>query len=93
MSISIVKLTTGEEVITDLDLKEDTYIFKKAARIVETREGVGLIPYALYAKDEWLHIDKKFVLYIAQPHDDIAAGYNEQFGNGLTLPKQNLFLG
>lgn len=95
--IKILKLVTGEELLGDADevanqLNQIKFTKPCILQIVPSRSnpeqyGMALIPYASYAKDHTIMVDKDFVVWEQEPVDEIRNQYNSMFGNGIVLAK------
>ena len=90
--IQYAKLTTGDEVIADIEKAEENYVFSSPARIVFTQQGIGLLPFNPFMKEkDKIIIATQHVVYTAEIEDEIKNAYNEKFGNGLFLPSSLSF--
>ena len=66
--MKIVRLTTGDEVICNVEETENSVAISDAFSMVATEPGkIGFIPFMAYAKDEQFVIDKQFVVMIVDP--------------------------
>lgn len=88
MTVRIVRLTSGEEVIADVKHEDGVYHLEKAALILPTGQGsIGLMPWMPYADQEGgIDIRESFVAFDIKPHDELINEYNTAFGNGLVVP-------
>ena len=85
MDIKLVKLVTGEELVTGLDIDGDTYKLKNAAIIILSQEGVGMMPLCPFGKDGTVEINVSHVIYVAEPETEIRNAYNSKFGSGIEI--------
>lgn len=95
--IKILKLVTGEELLGDADevanqLNQIKFVKPCIIQLVPSRSnpeqvGIALIPYASYAKDHTIMIDKDSVVWEQEPVNEIRNQYNSIFGNGIVLAK------
>ena len=74
--IQLLRLTSGEEIIADVDLNgidTDTIILKDAIVLIPAGEGkIGFMPFMPYTKaKEGLEIDQKFVMFMVDPVDSL----------------------
>jgi hypothetical protein len=74
--IQLLRLTSGEEIIADVDLNgidTDTIILKDAIVLIPAGEGkIGFMPFMPYTKaKEGLEIDQKFVMFMVEPVKDL----------------------
>lgn len=95
--IKILKLVTGEELLGDVDeianqLNQLKFVKPCILQLVPSRNnpeqvGMALIPYATYAKDHTIMVDKDSVVWEQEPMDELRNQYNSIFGNGIVLAK------
>jgi hypothetical protein len=50
-----------------------------------SREGVGMMPYAPFAKDQKMTINKSHIVAYGEPDDEIKNAYNSKFGSGIVV--------
>lgn len=94
MSLKLVKLISGEEVIGDdvtTDLNAGTVALQNCVAIVlnPTKDGItyGFMPWGSLTKDDKvIGLDK--IIYTATPNDELKNGYNSMFGGIVTPGKQ-----
>ena len=92
--IRILKLTTGEEIIGDIDeshgeitVKKPCYIQLVPSRNNPEQPAMALMPYAAYTKDHRVVIDVSNVVWVEEPITDLYNSYNSMFGSGLVVHK------
>lgn len=94
MSIYIVRLITGEDLIGELDISktkdhEHKYKMKNVGivQIVPTKDGVGisLYPYAPYAEDSEFTFKEDHVMTTYKPSIDLQNNYSRMFGSGIQI--------
>ena len=89
--IQILKLITGEELIGDLTEKDSQFIVKEPCAIqvmvsrADNTPTMSLVPYAFYADEHAITIDKAHVIWNAKPMDELYNQYNRVFGSGIQL--------
>ena len=90
MSVKIVRLTSGEEIVCTCEKNEDTYTIKKPAILIPTGKGtLGLMPWLAYAElsgGNSIEVSEKFVMFVVEPQKDLLNEYNTAFGSGLFVP-------
>ena len=89
MSIKIVRLASGEEIVCGCELKDGFYELKKPAILIPTGgQQLGLMPWLSYAdlKDNKIKISEKFIVFTTEPQKDLLNEYNTAFGSGLFVP-------
>ena len=98
MSIQVLKLVTGEEVLGDIERLSPISDYKVqnpvGISIVRGKDGqpnIGFSPFPLHAeqtKDSTIDIPSISVVYCYEPAQDFIDNYNQVFGSGIVLPKQ-----
>lgn len=73
--IKILKLVSGEDIVAEVERKEDVYVLKKPHRLVFAREGLGSMPMCPFAKSETYEIAAAHVVWEAEPEDEIRNSY------------------
>lgn len=91
MTIQIVKLITGEEIIGDVNLSGD-YTIKKpcvvqlvASRQDPTQPMISLIPYAFFTEEHSITVPVNFIVWVSKPVKELYNQYNNLFGSGIQL--------
>ena len=83
MNVKLVRITSGEDLICDLlNETDDSITFNDAIVAVPAGNGqIGFAPWSpLLSKDvKELTIDKKFVMYVSEPQDQILSEYKSMF--------------
>ena len=95
MTIQILKLITGEDVLGDSEIQSEQWQVTNpvAIQIVRGKDGgpnVGLAPFPLHApqvKDAKIAIPVSSIVYSYVPAEDFINNYNQIFGVGIVLPK------
>tara|TARA_B100002019_G_scaffold54947_2_gene47048 strand:- start:2691 stop:3050 length:360 start_codon:yes stop_codon:yes gene_type:complete len=98
-NIRIIKLTSGEDIIGDVKEQEldgnTMIVIEKPAVILmmpktdaqgEEEFGVGLAPYAPFAKGYAVPIFANHVVSLYEPETQLLNAYNQRFGSGLVQP-------
>jgi hypothetical protein len=98
MSIQVLKLVTGEEILGYIERLSSTSHYKVknpvGISIVRGKDGqpnIGFSPFPLHAeqiKDSTIDIPNTSVVYSYNPAQDFIDNYNQVFGSGIVLPKQ-----
>jgi hypothetical protein len=94
MSILVLKLTSGEDVLGDAEIIQDEWRIKNPVGIAVVRgkdgqPNVGLAPFPLHApqkKDATIDISPSSVVYSYVPAQEFIDNYNQIFGSGIVLP-------
>ena len=93
MNVKIIKMVTGEDLITEIkETTDDSYIVKNPCVLIPTKEGYGIAPWAFMSKDTatGISLAKDKVVFVASPHDDFSNQYNDAFGSGVVAPKKKI---
>ena len=97
-NIQIIKLTTGEELIADVseaDIEDKQFLIAYKPAIIfmqpkgdsETEFGVGLAPYAPFAKEHKVPIFPTHVVSLYEPEVQLKNEYNKRYGSGIIQPE------
>lgn len=79
--IKILKLVTGDDIVSNVERKGDMYVLNKPHRLVMTREGLGSMPFCPFAKTTEYSIEARNVLFEAEPEDEIRDSYATATGS------------
>jgi hypothetical protein len=79
--IKLLRLVTGEDVISDVEVEGVVCVLKKPHRLVMSREGLGSMPLCPFAKTTEYRIATSNVLYEAEPDDEIRNSYANATGS------------
>jgi hypothetical protein len=85
MDIRLLKLVSGDDIISAVEETADTFILHNPTRIVATREGIGLAPMNPFLASKQFEISKSHVVYTGELEDEVRNGYNTQFGSGIVM--------
>ena len=95
MSLYIVRLVTGEDLIGELDItksKDHEHKYYKMTNVgivqlVPTKDGVGisLYPYAPYADQSEFTFKEEHVMTTYKPSVDLHNNYSRMFGSGIQI--------
>ena len=97
MIIKVLKLISGEEVLSEIESESETEFVlcnPVGIAVVRGKDGqpsVGLAPFPLHAEQKTgytLALSKKSVVYSYVPAEDFTTNYDQIFGSGLIVPKQ-----
>lgn len=100
-NVKIVKLVTGEELLTDVEIRQQTpskYLLKNVVMIAimpsrsqQAQASIGLAPWMPYAENEPVEVSAEHVVYMAKPVTEMLNQYNSIFG-GIVTPSKSLIL-
>jgi hypothetical protein len=90
MTVKIVRLTTGEDLIGELEvLNNSRYKVTDVGivQLVSTQTGVGisLYPFAPYAEKSEFIFKEEHVLTTFNPSVDLLNNYSQMFGSGIQI--------
>ena len=97
MNIIAMKLTTGEDVLGEIETQSETefvLVNPVGITVVRGKDGqpsIGFSPFPLHAEQKQgaiIAIAKKNVVYSYVPAEDFIKNYNQIFGTGIILPGQ-----
>lgn len=99
MSVKIIKLITGEELLGEIlpssevicKVKNPVRIVVMPNKIDPKTPNIGFAPWAEFSDDKEFILDKSHVLAIMTPINEFVNQYNTMFG-GLVVPKSNLII-
>lgn len=78
--IKLLRLVTGDDIVSDVEKRGDKYILKKPHRLVIAREGLGSMPLCPFSKSNEYEIESRNVLFEADPEDEIRDSYASATG-------------
>ena len=90
--VKIVRLTSGEELIAKIE-ETDTHVnLKKPAILIPAgKDQLAFGQWLPYADiKDGIDIPKEYVVFIVDPMNEMTAQYDEAFGSGLIVPKNNI---
>ena len=98
MALKILKLTSTEDIMGDLEIKDGKYIVSSPARLVmmPTQEGgmaMAIMPWVPFSDDDEIVIrEEALVAEPMNPADDIRNEYSQRFGSGIVTPPKDLIV-
>jgi len=95
MNIKLIRLQTGEDLIADTKITDNGDLKLENPCMVYVRPSgnsanVGLTRWMPYAEDKIFTIEKRWVVVMADPAEDMANEYNKAFGSGIVLAPAGL---
>ena len=94
MTVKLIRMWSGEDVIADIT-KEDTDSITFTDPIVAVpsqKQGqIAFAPWSPLLQKDKLEVTKKYVVYMANPQEEIIEQYNSMFGK-LSTPTKKLIL-
>lgn len=92
MKTEFIKLSSGEELIAQTECGGEFLLLKNPVMLAITREGVGMMPFAPFAKDNKVSLSRSHILAVAEPDDEIKNAYNSKFGGGIVVAPPGMTL-
>ncbi|MBT7013762.1 MAG: hypothetical protein HN962_02380 [Actinobacteria bacterium] len=93
MIIRNIKLRSGEEILCEVEEKENSYNMKNPCVLVPSGQtGIAMAPWMPFTdfKNEGIEIPKDAVLVVVKVIDEIETQYESQFGSGLIKPNSKI---
>jgi len=95
MNVKLIRMWSGEDVIADLkDNLTDIIVIENPIVAIPTGNGqMGFAPWSplIKGKNEELEVNKKYVVYISEPQEQIVEEYNNMF-SVIKSPSKKLVL-
>ena len=90
--ILIVRMRSGEDVISQIVTKEDGYFLTKPAMLVPAGKGnLGMIPWLMYGSiDDGINVPKDATYFAFKPLPDLADEYRAGFVSKLVTPSKKI---
>ena len=94
MSVKVVRLVSGEDVIADVEKDHHGYMLNNPAQIMvqqtqDGRVGAAFAPFAPYAKDNKVRIFDDGVIGEMELDIKLINEYNRIFGSGIMIASAN----
>lgn len=95
MSVMMIRMKGGEDVVAEITEKEDTVVLKNPAVLMPMRDAGGgnmqmgfgpWIPFSASTNPE-VEISREHILFIIEPNTDVANNYRQAFGSGVVVPE------
>ena len=94
MTIKLIRMWSGEDVIADV-IEENEYTITMENPIVAVPSQqpgqIAFAPWSPLLQKDKLEVTKKYVVYMANPQEEIIEQYNSMFGK-LSTPTKKLIL-
>lgn len=93
MTIKIVRLMTGEDIICNYEETEDGFrVLKNPCMMVPSPNGIGAATWLPYSKEAQVNgsgvkLNPDYVAFTADPTDEVLNQYSTTFGNGIVIPQ------
>lgn len=97
MNVKTLKLVTGEDIIADIEEKnENVVVLKNPVQVsmVPNRSGsqptFGFIPFPLTSNDKQIEISLSNIMFICNAAEEFENQYDSLFGSGLIKPSSKI---
>ena len=92
MTIKLVRMKTGEDVVADIDENEEFLTLENPAVLIPMGEPgeqmqMGFGPWVPFNKSTTVEIPRSHVVFVADPADDLKDNYRQAFGSGIAIPQ------
>lgn len=92
MSVMIVRLNSGEEIIANIEEKENSVILKDPSVLIPSPEGKLLLarwlPYAI--TDDGIELEKKHLVFMLKPQKELENHFTNVIVNNLAVPSKKI---
>ena len=94
MTVKLIRMWSGEDVIADLIEDEGNYITIENPIVAVPSQQPGQIAFAPWSpllKKDKIEVTRKYLVYIGDPQEEIIEQYNSMFGK-LSKPTKQLII-
>lgn len=88
----IVRLNSGEEIIANIEEKENSVILKDPSVLIPSPEGKLLLarwlPYAI--TDNGIELEKKHLVFMLKPQKELENHFTNVIVNNLAVPSKKI---
>lgn len=92
-TVYLVRLSSGEEILCNLEETPTLYALLNPTVIIPTQgSNIGLSAWLPYAKNERIEVEKQFVVFITEPVEALAKQYNEIHSKIILPPLKGIVL-
>ena len=92
MNVKLIRMWSGEDVITDLvEEKEDSIVLRNPIVAIPTSSGkMGFAPWSplLNGRDTDVEITRRYIVYIAETQDEVVEQYELMYSSIQTPSKK-----
>ena len=94
MTVKLIRMWSGEDVIADIieETTDSIVITDPIVAVPSQQQGqIGFAHWSPLLQKDKLEVTKKYVVYMADPQEDIIEQYNSMFGK-ISKPTKKLIL-
>ena len=91
MTVKLIRMWSGEDVIADIveESTDSIVITDPIVAVPSPQQGnIGFAPWSPLLKKDKIEVTRKYLVYIADPQEEIIEQYNSMFGKLSTPTKQ-----
>ena len=92
MAIKLIRTKSGEDIVSDIDERDDILVLDNPAMLIPMADGrgnqvqMGFGPWVPFTAEKQIEIPRDWVVFITEPADDLKDNYRQAFGSGLVVP-------
>ena len=86
MTIKMVKLVTGEDLLADVTEEENKITLKEPMALIMQGQGLQMVPWLMLAKVQEVTFDRSKTVLTYEPKDELVSAYQQQTGHIVTAP-------
>ena len=93
--VKIVRLSTGEELLTTVEKTHLGLKLTDCAILIPTEQNsLGLAPFMAYSKaaEDGIVVPESYVMFMVEPVAELKAQYDKMFSKIITPPKQKIII-
>ena len=94
MTVKLIRMWSGEDVIADIteESSDSITITDPIVAVPSQKQGqIAFAPWSPLLQKDKLEVTKKYIVYMADPQEDIIEQYNSMFGK-ISKPTKKLIL-
>ena len=89
MSIKVVRLVSGEELIGDWNEETNT-ITNPVIMVPIAKDQLGFSPWIPYSDQEDIQLKEQHIMTVLTPDKKLQNEYNRVYGSGLLVPEEKI---
>ena len=92
MAIKLIRTKSGEDIVSDIDERDDILVLDNPAMLIPMSDGkgnqvqMGFGPWVPFTTEKQIEIPRDWVVFITEPADDLKNNYRQAFGSGVVVP-------
>jgi hypothetical protein len=90
MSVKVVRMLSGEDILCVCEDQDDTIEIKDGVVIVPTQnQSVQFVPYSPFTTKDPIQLNKDMVVFVADPDKSLQDQHKKMFG-GIITPESSI---